>query len=155
MIWDRALKIRVSGFVLLLFGSVLLNTLTAQDLEKHRWENRILIIQTADKESMEYKRQVEEITDSIEELKERRIVLYQIFDRKYRYTDFQKPTNDESWRSFEKSKLRELKKSHPFKIVLIGLDGGIKLEQTKFLKKEDLFDLIDSMPMRKMELRNE
>ena len=38
-------------------------------------------------------------------------------------------------------------------MILIGLDGGIKLEQTTILKKKELFRIIDSMPMRMEELR--
>jgi len=39
-----------------------------------------------------------------------------------------------------------------FEIMLIGLDGGVKLRQSKFLSNEDLFARIDQMPMRRDEL---
>ena len=37
--------------------------------------------------------------------------------------------------------------------MLIGLDGGIKLEQIQILSAEKLFAIIDGMPMRKREIR--
>ncbi|MDP5094209.1 MAG: DUF4174 domain-containing protein, partial [Polaribacter sp.] len=45
-------------------------------------------------------------------------------------------------------------KNTPFKVMLIGLDGGIKLAQSTVLSKEKLFAIIDGMPMRKREIRN-
>ena len=45
------------------------------------------------------------------------------------------------------------KKEH-FEIILIGLDGRIKRQQTEILTEEDLFKIIDTMPMRKNEMKN-
>jgi hypothetical protein len=41
-----------------------------------------------------------------------------------------------------------------FEIILIGLDGSIKLKQTELLLTKDLFNIIDAMPIRKSELKN-
>ena len=41
-----------------------------------------------------------------------------------------------------------------FTFVLIGLDGGEKMRSTKVVSLEQLFGLIDSMPMRQWELKN-
>ena len=40
-----------------------------------------------------------------------------------------------------------------FRVVLIGKDGGVKLRQEEPISVADLFALIDSMPMRKQEMR--
>ena len=45
-----------------------------------------------------------------------------------------------------------LNEKEDFEVILIGLDGGIKLQRTKILTKEDLFKITDSMPMRRDEL---
>ena len=42
-----------------------------------------------------------------------------------------------------------------FEVILIGLDGGVKLRDTKLVSTETLFALIDGMPMRKAELRRQ
>lgn len=39
------------------------------------------------------------------------------------------------------------------KFYLIGLDGGLKLKQKKYLSQKELFQIIDSMPMRANETR--
>jgi hypothetical protein len=40
-----------------------------------------------------------------------------------------------------------------FEVFLIGLDGGIKIKQTKPITLEELYQKIDAMPMRRSELR--
>jgi len=48
---------------------------------------------------------------------------------------------------------KDLKKeTEGFEILLIGLDGYSKLRQSKLLTHQELFDLIDSMPMRRLEI---
>ena len=42
-----------------------------------------------------------------------------------------------------------------FKVVLIGKDGGAKLEKTAYLSREELFATIDGMPMRKREMKDD
>ncbi|MBD0405038.1 DUF4174 domain-containing protein [Flammeovirga sp. EKP202] len=42
--------------------------------------------------------------------------------------------------------------SEDFEVILIGLDGSIKLKQADIMTHKDLYQLIDSMPMRKKEL---
>ncbi|WP_369680359.1 DUF4174 domain-containing protein [Winogradskyella luteola] len=42
---------------------------------------------------------------------------------------------------------------HEFKVVLIGLDGGMKLSQNNILTAENLFSKIDSMPLRNREIK--
>ncbi len=46
-------------------------------------------------------------------------------------------------------------KPEVFAVILIGKDGGEKLRQTKPVAPGELFDLIDSMPMRQREMRRQ
>lgn len=39
-----------------------------------------------------------------------------------------------------------------FRVILVGKDGGVKLDQNSVLGDADLFALIDSMPMRRDEM---
>ncbi|MEO0728414.1 MAG: DUF4174 domain-containing protein, partial [Bacteroidota bacterium] len=41
----------------------------------------------------------------------------------------------------------------PFQVFLLGLDGGVKLRQQAPVSREDIFDLIDTMPIRRAEMR--
>jgi hypothetical protein len=40
-----------------------------------------------------------------------------------------------------------------FTVILVGKDTGVKLRRTVYTKPHDIFDLIDSMPMRRREMR--
>lgn len=40
-----------------------------------------------------------------------------------------------------------------FRVILIGKDGGIKLKRQSQTRLEDIFSLIDAMPMRREEMR--
>lgn len=40
-----------------------------------------------------------------------------------------------------------------FEAILVGLDGGEKMRTTKPISTQDLFDNIDSMPMRQREMK--
>ena len=43
----------------------------------------------------------------------------------------------------------------PFVAVLVGKDGGVKARKTQPVSAEALFGLIDSMPMRRQEMRTQ
>jgi len=49
-------------------------------------------------------------------------------------------------------RVREHFGSHAFKITLTGKDGMIKLSSKSVLKLQNLYDVIDAMPMRKAEM---
>jgi hypothetical protein len=42
---------------------------------------------------------------------------------------------------------------HVFTVILVGKDGGIKLKRNDQVRLEEIFRLIDSMPMRQDEMR--
>ncbi|MEO0341702.1 MAG: DUF4174 domain-containing protein, partial [Bacteroidota bacterium] len=45
------------------------------------------------------------------------------------------------------------KQKDSFLFILIGKDGGVKLRSTSVVPLDDLFALIDGMPMRRAEIR--
>ncbi|WP_445749653.1 DUF4174 domain-containing protein [Polaribacter sp.] len=117
-------------------------------MENHLWKNRVLLIFTEDKNSTDYQQQISLLEKEIEELKERKLVVYS-----FTKTDFL--VNFEStWRNSNELFTKFNPKKAKFKIWLIGLDGGIKLAQSTNLSTEKLFAIIDGMPMRKREIQN-
>lgn len=46
-------------------------------------------------------------------------------------------------------------RNNSFEVLLIGLDGGVKLRQAEVLSNEKLFGRIDQMPMRRRELQRQ
>ncbi|AEM71123.1 hypothetical protein Murru_2084 [Allomuricauda ruestringensis DSM 13258] len=147
---NNSLLIKV---ILILTSFSFMNTY-GQDLEKHKWTNRILIVKTLDVQSKKYKEQVKEFTNSTEELIDRKLILYKIVNNDFTLTNYTNSSLNSSGKVSGKLAENILDAKENFEIILIGLDGGIKIQQTKILTKEHLFNTIDAMPMRKNEMEN-
>lgn len=120
----------------------------AQKLSHHKWENRLVLILTNDIDNPTYQSQLLEFNKEAEGLAERKLIIYQVLPDKY-VTGL---ADSSEW--IVSSKLYgNYQKESVFEVILIGLDGRIKLRQTEILSCEALFSLIDTMPMRQAELR--
>ena len=120
----------------------------SQDIKKHQWENRVLLVFTDDKKSDNFKHQIKILSENKKELIERKLVIYQFTENDFT-TDF-----SEVWFSSNSMFKKYVHTNDSFKVLLLGLDGGIKLEQDKILSLEKLFTIIDGMPMRRSELKS-
>ncbi len=120
--------------------------LSAQDLQKHQWENRLIVIQAPVKNDPLLLKQLQGLKE-INELKDRKIAVYQFVENEFRFTDHVNPSKSTPWQA------RKTKGITTFKVQLIGLDGGVKLEKTTPLTMDELYAIIDAMPMRRRELR--
>ena len=119
----------------------------AQDLSKHQSKDRLILIITEEK-TEKFQQQITELQKHQQGLKERKLVVYKILPEKDS-TGFQ----EENWKSSTELYGKYKVKNSDFRVMLIGLDGGEKLEQTEVLSIEKLFNTIDSMPMRQAEMR--
>jgi len=128
-------------------------TMQGQHLDEYHWENRILLVKTKNERSEKYRDQLEEFRGATEALKERKIILYQIVGSQYDLIDYANINHRESGALSNEMTDRILNHNNQFEIILIGLDGGIKYRKTELLPTEDLFSIIDSMPMRSAEMR--
>lgn len=141
--------------VSLLFLTVSLMA-SSQTLEKHKWEHRILLVICGEIDNQstieDYSKQLQIIKYSAQGFKERKLMVYAIFSDRYRLLTL--PTVQESqWTESPELFTVYNKQKKPFKIVLIGLDGGIKAERTSLISSQELFDIIDGMPMRRSEMK--
>lgn len=137
----------------LLLAFILFQNLNGQNLDSHRWKNRVLIVKTQEIPSDKYKAQLEVFKEADASLADRKLVLYMITGGTYRLVDFDDGIKKESDELPISAKQTVLADGNDFEVLLIGLDGGIKLRQTKVLTIGELFNLIDSMPMRRAEIR--
>ena len=137
---------------LIMMGCASFVNLKAQNLEKHTWINRILVVKTSDSASEIYQEQINEFRNATDELKDRKFVLYKISVDHFELIDFTNPELIDSGKTAGKSIGKILNDKEDFEVLLIGLDGGIKLRQTEVLRKEELFNIVDAMPMRRNEL---
>jgi len=129
-----------------------MNNLYSQDLSMHKWKNRLIIISTNDLENSLFKKQLKELKEYPKGLTERRLLIYQVKDMKYR----EGLEDNKEWKNVETKYLINFQKdsNSNFEIILIGLDGRVKLQQSKVLSTDELFSIIDAMPMRIQEIEN-
>ncbi len=123
----------------------------SQDIDRHQWENRIVVILASDKDNPLIERQLTIFKSDIPGWKERKLVGY------ISTFSFYKRFDANEWQKANQKIIdngRELKKEDAaFEVILIGLDGGIKLRSSSLVTNAKLYELIDRMPMRRSELR--
>lgn len=126
-----------------LFAAVLpVHTAHALDLSPYRWKQRILIIFAPDASHEACRIFDESLTRRTEDVLDRDLIVFRVFE------------DDEG---DEGKDLRERFSPKPggFTLILIGKDGGVKLRRENGADLQDIFDLIDGMPMRKAEIRRQ
>lgn len=133
-------------FLIIVFTLTFMQSFS-QDFKDHQWKDRVLIISTNNEKGIEFQKQINLLENLDQELKERKLIVYQISDNKY------KLNFTESYKLLNSSSKKYVSTKDGLQILLIGLDGGIKLKQNSILTAEKLFAIIDGMPMRKHELR--
>ena len=121
---------------------------SSQDLSSHRWENRLLLILIDNMDQQEYKDQIAELNREVDGVEDRKLVIYTI-----KPDGYATGLNELVWSSSEDLYANNKELDGEFEVILVGLDGGIKLRQAELLKNDKLFAFIDAMPMRRNELR--
>ncbi|WP_299189849.1 DUF4174 domain-containing protein [uncultured Aquimarina sp.] len=120
----------------------------SQDLNKHQWEDRLILIIADSYKNPKLVKQLKEFKNKSKYLQDRKLIVYQITPTSYQ-TGIDKNTSTKSnavYKEYNPS-------NEDFKIILLGLDGGTKLKSNKVLSSAQIFDQIDQMPMRRQELR--
>jgi hypothetical protein len=129
-----------------LFLVILLCVLSVngQDLTKHQWKDRLILIVTEDENNKKYQQQLSELKKHQGGINDRQLIIYRILPGKYNIGFAQKNWNNSAL-FYKKYNAEE----NIFLVMLIGLDGNEKLVQTEVISAEKLFNTIDSMPIRK------
>lgn len=132
----------------------MINYASSQDLKKHQWENRVVLIVSQNGDSKAYNQQIAQLSRLPKELKERKILVYEILPERYRIMNYLNKEKKSMWTSSSLLYGQYGNKQEVFKVILIGLDGGVKLNSSNVLIPSELFATIDSMPMRRAEMEN-
>lgn len=139
--------------ILFVLSSVfLLNVGFSQSpLAQHRWEDRLILLFAPDSSDVAFHQQFTLLTAEMEKVTDRDLVFYKIFTKKGFAPDD---------RSLKNEGIRALRArfevpENRFAIILIGKDGMEKLRRWEVTKPKEFFDLIDTMPMRRAEMRRE
>lgn len=118
------------------------------DLDNYRWKNRLVLIFAPFGKESSYLKQKLEFEGKSKELENRDIVMIELLKSDGSMIDKVPISDDQQLSLREKFDVAE-----DFLIILIGKDGTIKLRSEQPVLSEDLFVLIDGMPMRKEEMR--
>lgn len=142
----NSFKITLS-IIVVLFG---LTVVKGQDLMKHRWKNRVIVIMVTEKSSSLLSDQLEVFKQNQAGLEERKLVIYQATPDAHKLG-----MHNDQWSKDGTLYTQHKLSTEPFEVILIGLDGHVKKRQAQIFTTEQLFPLIDEMPMRQIELRND
>ena len=110
-------------------------------LEKYLWKNRIIVTFSPSKINFERNKFLNSINKNLCDFNARNII----------HIDLIFNTNNQEIKIFERSFGNLSLSPNEFRLILVGKDGGIKLKSKKTSIK-DIFNLIDTMPMRKEEM---
>lgn len=121
----------------------------SQDLSSHQWGDRLILILIDDTSNTVYKNQIDELHSDQQGLEDRKLVIYTVLPDRFKRDD--RPNR--GWIKSDELYSEYNQNEESFEILLIGLDGGVKLRQTEFLSNKKLFGRIDQMPMRQRELQ--
>lgn len=122
--------------------------INAQNLSQHRWQNRLILLLTSDTKSSSYQDQVKLLKVDPKGLKERKLLVYSATPQR-----FKQGLNKKEWQAGDRFYSR-FQREEGFEFLLIGLDGGVKHRQSTVMKLEQLYTLIDGMPMRRAEMND-
>ncbi len=108
--------------------------LFSQDLSNYHWKKRLVVVVSMDVDSRQVKEQLHLFEKVAVELEERDMLALKMQPNNQALTKFRLNENFEG-------------------VLLIGKDGGLKGKYELSVQPKVLFELVDSMPMRKAEMR--
>ena len=119
------------------------------DLTHFQWKNRLLLLFAPDSSHPLFDGMRNEILAHQTAVKDRDLVIFEVLERgpsHINQNQLDQETVDVIHKRFSVPRNR-------FTLILVGKDGGIKLKRNEQTDLEEIFALIDSMPMRQDELR--
>ncbi|MDP9153244.1 MAG: DUF4174 domain-containing protein [Pseudomonadota bacterium] len=110
-------------------------------IDQHTWHDRLLVIFAADPQSVQLAAQRAAIEETGSGFKERDLALIEVIG------DSVKGASENA------NALRQRfgVKQHSFRALLVGKDGGVKIDSPKPISASELTSTIDAMPMRRQE----
>lgn len=125
------------------------------DLDELRWKKRVLLVFSPSESTPSLHVQRERLASYGVGVEERDLVIVYILE----HADKGK-TGVDSNRSLDENTAGNIRsrfgiQSGLFHVLLIGKDGTVKLRSSDPVSAEDIFALIDSMPMRRQEMKRQ
>jgi hypothetical protein len=119
------------------------------DLTQFQWKNRLLFLFAPDRNHPFYKHLDRQIIEQKSEVEDRDLVIFSILLQGLSHMNTTAIDREEA------DSIRDQFMIPPqeFSLILIGKDGGIKFKRNDQIDLAEVFELIDSMPMRRNEMR--
>jgi len=136
----------------ILLSNLLMITALSDDMfDQYEWKNRIIVIYARAASTPEYKQQLEMIDESSKEFAERDLIGFHIFD------NHGVGPNGKILKPAEVGYIKDLFhfRDSSFGFVLIGKDGTVKHRKSEPVSEEELYAIIDAMPMRRREMKKD
>jgi 3-deoxy-D-arabino-heptulosonate 7-phosphate (DAHP) synthase class II len=108
-------------------------------LDDYKWKNRLLLVFAPAADHPAYKQQKELISKETQGLQDRHLLVLDVIG------------GGEAKKLLEQFKV----KATEFTILLVGKDGTEKYRSRQPVALQDIFDVIDQMPMRQQEMRGQ
>jgi len=122
---------------------------TTVDLNQYRWKNRLLLLFTPTRDHPWFDSLHGSLMTRKVDVADRDLVVFEVLESGLSTVDTEPldPGTAEMLR--EKFGVAE----GSFSVILVGKDGGVKLDHQDHISLEEIFALIDAMPMRQEEMR--
>ena len=110
-------------------------------IKAQRWQKRVVVLYAPTAESAELRQQKASMSAAQAQMQDRDILVIEAIEA--------------SLNPREKQYVRQTLGVEPgsFAVVLLGKDGGVKRKETEPIDPKALFQTIDTMPMRRQEMR--
>ena len=126
-----------------------LSATAQEDFSKYKSRNRILVFSTTSLQNESFKEQWELFKSSSKKLDDRNIILFALSKGRI---------YDKELKVITSYLIAPLRKNYNIAvsfegITLIGKDGGVKFKKNYTVEPRTIFEVIDQMPMRQREMR--
>ncbi len=147
MSWNQ-FRVRSLGVLLALAAGSAVALDAEQLMTALTWEKRVLLVFTPDRGHAAFERQLALLDAVGDGLRERDMSLIRVFaDGR---VDYDGSVHAAAAPGFFR---RFAVAPGGFRVVLVGKDGGVKLDRDRVVTSDELFALIDAMPMRRYEMQ--
>lgn len=119
------------------------------DLSEFQWKNRLLFLFAPNRNHPLFDALHQSLAARESEVAERDLVVFEILESNASTINSEYIDSETAGWLRENFNIRHAE----FTVILVGKDGGIKLNRADQIQLDDIFALIDAMPMRQQEMR--
>jgi hypothetical protein len=146
----KIVQTSVAVFIIICAILILISTGDAElDLTQYKWKNRLLFVFAPHSSHPSLINLENDISVQKEGILDRDLIVFQIYETGSYFQDMNVIDHEMA------DQLRRNFRVAPglLIVILVGKDGGVKLRQNDQVSLNEIFLMIDSMPMRREEMR--